>query len=164
MTSSAQQNRDDFLTSRFLSGGFILNKDVIGDILDLVIPLPSIKSVLGESSPTPTFIRISNVCAYIKKDNVITVKEFIDWLDRNNDSNNYLFHTMNMKRFSSLCETEDERVVEELHRLEHLCVPNFTALVNFIENSCPLVGPSFKDMVNRDSSLFDLLELRESLI
>lgn len=163
MTDSNKQGRGDFLTSRFLSGGFILNKDVIGGILDLAIPLPSIKSVLGESSLTSTCTRISDVCAYTKKDNVITVKEFIDWLDRNNDSNNYLFHTVNMKRFSSLCETEDEKVVEELHKLEHLCVPNFLALVSFIENSCLLVKPSFKDMVNRDSSLFDLLELRKSL-
>ena len=164
MTSSAQQNRDRYLTSRFLSGGFILNKDVIGDILDLVIPLPSIVSVLGESLPTPMYIRISDICTYTKKDNVITVAEFVSWLDRNSDSNNYLFHTVNMKRFSSLCEAEDERVVEELHKLEHLCVPNFLALVSFIGNSCPLVEPSFKDMVNRDSSLFDLLELRNELI
>ena len=142
MTNSNKQGRGDFLTSRFLSKGFILNKDAIGDILDLVIPLPSIGSVLDETLPTPMYMRISDICTYTKKDNVITATEFVSWLDRNNDSNNYLFHTVNMKRFSSLCETEDERVIEELHKIEYLCIPNFTALVSFIGNSCPLVETS----------------------
>ena len=49
-------------------------------------------------------------------------------------------------------------------KLEHLFVPNFTALANFVENSCPLVGLSFESMVSRESILFELLELRKGLV
>ena len=164
MTNSTQQSKDDYLTSKFLSPGFIVNRDIVGDISNLVIPLPSIASVLDETLPTPMYMRISDTCIYTKKDNIVTVTKFVSWLNRRNNSNNYIFHTVNMKKFSSLYETENRRTIEELDKLEHLFVPNFTALANFVENSCPLVGLSFESMVSRESILFELLELRKGLV
>ena len=155
-----QQTKDDFLTSKFLSEEFTVNRDLVKS--DLVIPVTSVRSVLGLSEPlvSPAYVYTSDDCIFSSKDNVITVVAFANYLELLKDPNNYTFYKVNMKKFSSLYETENKRVIEELHKLEHLCVPNFTALVNFIESSCLLVGLSFESMVNKESSIFDLLELR----
>lgn len=160
MVNSIQQTKDDFLTSKFLSEEFIVNRDL--EKSDLVIPVTSVRSVLGLSEPlvSPAYVRTSDDCIFLSKDNVITIVAFANYLELLKDSNNYTFYRVNMKRFSSLYETENKRVIEELHKLEHLCVPNFTALVKFIESSCLLVGLSFESMVSKESSIFDLLELR----
>ena len=163
MTSSAQQNRDRYLASKFLSPGFILNKDIGGGVSDLVIPLSSVQTVLGKLTPLPVCTSASGVCAYTEKDNVITVEEFADCLSRNDDSNNYMFHMVNMKKLYSLCGDSNTRLAVELVKLEYLCVPNFTALVKYIEEACPLVDCFFKSALSRESCIFELLELREDL-
>ena len=163
MTSSAQQNRDRYLASKFLSPQFILNRDVIGGVSDFVIPLSSVESVLGKPLPSPMYTSASGVCVYTKKDNVISVEEFVDRLHRNNDDNNYIFYTVNMKKLYSVCDDDNTRVAVELIKLKYLCVPNFTALVNYIEESCPSVRSSFESMTDRESCIFELRELRREL-
>ena len=163
MTNRIQQSRDDFLASKFLSPQFILNRDVIGGVSDFVIPLSSVESVLGKPLPSPMYTSASGVCAYTKKDNVISVEEFVDRLHRNNDDNNYIFYTVNMKKLYSVCDDDNTRVAVELIRLKYLCVPNFTALVNYIEEPCPSVRSSFESMTDRESCIFELRELRREL-
>ena len=163
MTSSAQQNRDRYLASKFLSPQFILNRDVIGGVSDFVIPLSSVESVLGKPLPSPMYTTASGVCAYTKEDNVISVEEFVDRLHRNNDDSNYIFYTVNMKKLYSVCDTRNSIVELELVKLKYLCVPDITALIAYIEKACPLVSPSFKDMLDRESYIFELLELRKGL-
>ena len=48
-----QQTKDDFLTSKFLSEEFIVNRDL--EKSDLVIPVTSVRSVLGLSGPFSIF-------------------------------------------------------------------------------------------------------------
>lgn len=163
MTSSAQQNRDRYLASKFLSPQFILNRDVIGGVSDFVIPLSSVESVLGKPLPSPMYTTASGVCAYTKEDNVISVEEFVDRLHRNNDDNNYIFYTVNMKKLHSVCDDDNTRVAVELIKLKYLCVPNLTALVNYIEESCPLVRVPFENVLSKESCIFELLELRRDL-
>ena len=163
MTNRIQQSRDDFLASKFLSPRFVLNRDVIGGVSDFVIPLSSVESVLGKPLPSPMYTTASGVCAYTKKDNVISVEEFVDRLHRNNDDSNYIFYTVNMKKLYSVCDDDNTRVAVELIKLKYLCVPNFTALVNFIKESCPSVRFSFESMTDRESCIFELRELRREL-
>lgn len=163
MTNSVKQSRDDFLASKFLSPQFILNRDVIGGVSDLVIPLSSVESVLGKPLPLPTYLSTSGACAYTKRDNVIPVDEFVSRLSCNSDDNNYIFHTVNMKKLRSVCNADNLRVSAELTKLRYLCVPNFHALVNYIEEACPFVRFSFENMLNRESCIFELLELRKDI-
>ena len=163
MISSAQQNRDRYLASKFLSPGFVLNKDIRGGVSDLVIPLSSVQTVLGKHTPLPVYTSASGVCAYTGKDNVIAVEEFADCLSCNDDNNNYMFHMVNMKKLYSLCDDSNTRLAVELVKLNYLCVPNFAALVRYIEEACPLVSPSFKGMLDRESYILELLELRKGL-
>ena len=163
MTNRIQQSRDDFLASKFLSPQFILNRDVIGGVSDFVIPLSSVESVLGKPLLSPMYTSASGVCVYTKYDNVISVEEFVDRLHRNNDDNNYIFYTVNMKKLYSVCDDDNTRVAVELIKLKYLCVPNFTALVNYIEESCPSVRSSFESMTDRESCIFELRELRREL-
>lgn len=161
MTSSAQQNRDRYLASKFLSPQFILNRSVVDGVSDFVIPLSSVELVLGKPLPSPVYTSASGVCAYIKKDNVITVEDFVKCLSRNNDDNNYIFYTTNRKKLCSLYDSNNIRTAVELVKLKYLCVPSLAALVNYIEESCPSVRPSFENMLNRESYIFELLELRK---
>ena len=163
MTSSAQQNRDRYLASKFLSLGLICSKDFINGAPDLVIPLSSVKPFLGEDLPAPVCSSATGVCPYTKKDDVIAVEDFKNCISRNHDSHIYPFYTVNMERFYSSCDTRNSIVELELVKLKYLCVPNITALIAYIEKACPLVSPSFKDMLDRESYIFELLELRKGL-
>lgn len=161
MTNRIQQSKDDYLSSKFLSPQFILNRSVVGGVSDFVIPLSSVELVLGKPLPSPVYTSASGVCAYTKKDNVITVEDFVKCLSRNNDDNNYIFYTANRKKLRSLCDSSDTRTAVELIKLKYLCVPSFAALVNYIEESCPSVRPFFETMLGRESCIFELLELRK---
>lgn len=163
MTSSAQQNRDRYLASKFLSPGFILNKDIRGGVSDLVIPLSSVKTFLGEDPPAPMRPSRDEITPYTEKDNVISTEDFVKCLSRNHDSHIYPFYTVNMERFYSSCNTRNSIVELELVKLKYLCVPDITALIAYIEKACPLIRPSFEDMLNRESYIFELLELRKGL-
>ena len=163
MTNRIQQSKDDYLSSKFLSPQFILNRSIVGGVSDFVIPLSSVELVLGKPLPSPVYTSASGVCAYTKKGNVISVEEFVDRLHRNNDDSNYIFYTVNMKKLYSVCDDDNTRVAVELIKLKYLCVPNFTALVNYIEELCPLVRVPFENILSRESCIFELLELRKGL-
>lgn len=163
MTSSVQQSRDSYLASKFLSQGFVLNRDVRNGVSDFVIPFSSVQTVLGKSSPPPISTSVSDVCIYTRKDSVITVEEFVDCLSRNNDSSNYIFYMVDMKKLCSLCDDDSTRMAVELVKLKYLYVPNFTALVRYIEEACPFVDRFFKSALSRESYIFELLELRRDL-
>ena len=163
MTSSAQQNRDRYLASKFLSLGLICSKDFINGAPDLVIPLSSVKPFLGEDPPAPMRPSRDEITPYTEKDNVISTEDFKNYLSRNHDNHIYPFYTVNMERFYSSCDTRNSIVELELVKLKYLCVPDITALIAYIERACPLVSPSFKDMLDRESYIFELLELRKGL-
>lgn len=163
MTNRIQQSKDDYLSSKFLSPQFILNRSVVGGVSDFVIPLSSVELVLGKPLPSPVCTSASGVCAYTKKDNVITVEDFVKCLSRNNDNSNYIFYTTNREKLCSLYDSNNIRTAVELVKLKYLCVPSFAALVNYIEESCPSVRSSFESMADRESYIFELLELRKGL-
>ena len=163
MTNRIQQRKNDYLTSKFLSLGLVCSKDFITGAPDLVIPLSSVEPFLGENPPSPVCSSPTGVCPYTKKDDVITVEDFKNCISRNHDTYIYPFYTVNMERFYSLCATRNSIVELELVKLKYLCVPDFTALVDYIEKACPLVRPSFEDILNRESCIFELLELRKGL-
>ena len=157
------QRKNDYLTSKFLSLGLICSKDFINGAPDLVIPLSSVETFLGENPPSPVCSSPTGVCAYTEKDDVITIEDFKNCISRNHDSHIYPFYTVNMERFYSSCDTRNSIVELELVKLKYLCVPDITALIAYIEKACPLVSPSFKDMLDRESCIFELLELRKGL-
>ena len=157
------QRKHDYLNSKFLSLGLICSKDFINGAPDLVIPLSSVKPSLGEDLPAPVCSSTTGVCPYTKKDDVIAVENFKNCISRNHDSHIYPFYTVNMERFYSSCDTRNSIVELELVKLKYLCVPDITALIAYIEKACPLVNPSFKDMLDRESYIFELLELRKGL-
>lgn len=157
------QRKHDYLNSKFLSLGLICSKDVINGAPDLVIPLSSVKPFLGEDPPAPVCSSATGVCLYTKKDDVIAVEDFKNCISRNHDSHIYPFYTVNMERFYSSCDTRNSIVELELVKLKYLCVPDITALIAYIEKACPLIRPSFKDMLDRESYIFELLELRKGL-
>ena len=157
------QRKNDYLTSKFLSLGLVCSKDFITGAPDLVIPLSSVEPFLGEDPPSPVCSSATGVCAYTEKDDVITVEDFKNCISRNHDSHIYPFYTVNMERFYSSCDTRNSIVELELAKLKYLCVPDITALTAYIEKACPLVRPSFEDMLNRESCIFELLELRKGL-
>ena len=157
------QRKHDYLNSKFLSPGLICSKDFINGAPDLVIPLSSVKPSLGEDLPAPVCSSTTGVCPYTKKDDVIAVEDFKNCISRNHDSHIYPFYTVNMERFYSSCDTRNSIVELELVKLKYLCVPDITALIAYIEKACPLVNPSFKDMLDRESYIFELLELRKGL-
>lgn len=157
------QRKHDYLNSKFLSLGLICSKDLINGAPDLVIPLSSVKPFLGEYPPAPVCSSATGVCPYTKKDDVIAVEDFKNCLSRNHDNHIYPFYTVNMERFYSSCDTRNSIVELELVKLKYLCVPDITALIAYIEKACPLVSPSFKDMLDRESYIFELLELRKRL-
>lgn len=157
------QRKNDYLTSKFLSLGLICSKDFINGAPDLVIPLSSVEPFLGEKLPSPVCSSPTGVCAYTEKDDVIAIEDFKNCISRNHDSHIYPFYTVNMERFYSSCDTRNSIVELELVKLKYLCVPDITALIAYIEKACPLVGPSFKNMLDRESCIFELLELRKGL-
>lgn len=157
------QRKHDYLNSKFLSPGLICSKDLINGAPDLFIPLSSVKPFLGEYPPAPVCSSATGVCAYTEKDNVIAVEDFKNCISRNHDNHIYPFYTINMERFYSSCDTRNSLVELELVKLKYLCVPDITALIAYIEKACPLVRPSFKDMLDRESYIFELLELRKRL-
>lgn len=157
------QRKHDYLNSKFLSLGLICSKDVINGAPDLVIPLSSVKPFLGEDPPAPVCSSATGVCPYTKKDDVIAVEDFKNCISRNRDNHIYPFYTVNMERFYSSCDTRNSIVELELVKLKYLCVPDITALIAYIEKACPLIRPSFKDMLDRESYIFELLELRKGL-
>lgn len=160
MTNRIQQSKDDYLSSKFLALGLICSKDFANGASDHFIPLSSVKSILGKESSTPVCSPITSAYPYTKKDNVITVKDFVNCLSRNHDSTCYILYAVNMKRFDSLRDSSNLSTSMELSKLRDLCVPNFTALVNFIEESCPSIRSSFESMTDRESCIFELRELR----
>lgn len=155
------QRKSDYLTSKFLSLGLVCSKDFITGAPDLVIPLSSVEPFLGENPPSPVCSSPTGVCPYTKKDDVITVEDFKNCISRNHDNYIYPFYTVNMEKFYSSCDTCNSIVELELVKLKYLCVPDITALTAYIEKACPLVSPSFKDMLDRESCIFELLELRK---
>ena len=157
------QHKHDYLNSKFLSLGLICSKDFINGAPDLVIPLSSVKPFLGEDLPAPVYSSATGVCPYTKKDDVIAVEDFKNCISRNHDSHIYSFYTVNMERLYSSCDTRNSIVELELVKLKYLCVPDITALIAYIEKACPLVEPSFKNMLDRESCIFELLELRKGL-
>ena len=157
------QRKHDYLNSKFLSLGLVCSKDFITGAPDLVIPLSSVEPFLGENPPSPVCSSPTGVCPYTKKDGVITVEDFKNCISRNHDSYIYPFYVVNMERFYSSCDTRNSIVELELVKLKYLCVPDITALIDYIEKACPLVNPSFKDMLDRESCIFELLELRKGL-
>lgn len=163
MTNRIQQSKDDYLSSKFLSLGLICSKDFINGASDLVIPLSSVKPFLGEDPPSPMCPSRNEITPYTEKDNVISVEDFKNCLSRNHDYHMYMFYTVNMERFCSSCDTRNSIVELELVKLKYLCVPDITALTDYIEKACPLIRPSFEDMLNRESYIFELLELRKGL-
>ena len=163
MTNRIQQSKDDYLSSKFLSLGLICSKDFINGASDLVIPLSSVKPFLGEDTSSPVCPSRNEITPYTEKDNVISAEDFKNCLSRNHDYHMYMFYTVNMERFYSSCDTRNSIVELELVKLKYLCVPDFTALVDYVERACPLVSPSFEDMLNRESCIFELLELRKGL-
>lgn len=163
MTNRIQQHKNTYLTSKFLSLGLICSKDLINGAPDLVIPLSSVRPFLGEDPPASVCSSATGVCPYTKKDNVIAVKDFKNCISRNHDDHIYPFYTVNMERFYSSCDTRNSIVELELVKLKYLCVPDITALIAYIEKACPLVNPSFRDMLDRESYIFELLELRKRL-
>ena len=163
MTNRIQQSKDDYLTSKFLSLGLICSKDFINGASDLVIPLSSVKPFLGEDSLSPMCPSRNEITPYTEKDNVISAEDFKNCLSRNHDYHMYMFYTVNMERFYSSCDTRNSIVELELVKLKYLCVPDITALITYIEKACPLIRPSFKDILDRESYIFELLELRKGL-
>ena len=163
MTNRIQQSKDDYLSSKFLALGLICSKDFINGAPDLVIPLSSVKPFLGEDPPAPMRPSRDEITPYTEKDNVISTEDFKNCLSRNHDNHIYPFYTVNMERFYSSCDTRNSIVELELVKLKYLCVPDITALTAYIEKACPLIGPSFKDMLDRESYIFELLELHERL-
>ena len=155
------QRKHDYLNSKFLSLGLICSKDFINGAPDLVIPLSSVKPFLGEDPPAPVCSSATGVCPYTKKDDVIAVEDFKNYISRNHDNHIYPFYTVNMERLYSSCDTRNSIVELELVKLKYLCVPDITALIAYIEKACPLVSSSFKDMLDRESCIFELLELRK---
>ena len=161
MTNRIQQSKDDYLSSKFLSLGLICSKDFINGASDLVIPLSSVKPFLGEDPLSPMCPSRNEITPYTEKDNVISAEDFKNCLSRNHDYHMYMFYTVNMERFYSSCDTRNSIVELELVKLKYLCVPDITALIAYIEKACPLVSPSFKNMLDRESCIFELLELRK---
>ena len=157
------QRKHDYLNSKFLSLGLICSKDFINGAPDLVIPLSSVKPFLGEDLPAPVCSSATGVFPYTRKYYVIAVEDFKNCISRNYNSHIYPFYTVNMERFYSSCDTRNSIVELELVKLKYLCVPDITALIAYIEKACPLVNPSFKDMLDRESYIFELLELRKGL-
>lgn len=155
------QRKNDYLTSKFLSLGLVCSKDFITGAPDLVIPLSSVEPFLGEDPPSPVCSSATGVCPYTKRDDVITVEDFKNCISRNHDSHIYPFYIVNMERFYSSCDTRSSIVELELVKLKYLCVPDITALIAYVEKACPLVKPSFENMLNRESCIFELLELRK---
>ena len=157
------QRKNDYLTSKFLSLGLVCSKDFITGAPDLVIPLSSVEPFLGENPPSPMCSSPTGVCPYTKKDDVITVEDFKNCISRNHDNYIYPFYIVNMEKFYSLCDTRNSIVELELVKLKYLCVLDITALIAYIEKACLLVNPSFKNMLDRESCIFELLELRKGL-
>ena len=74
------QRKHDYLNSKFLSLGLICSKDFINGAPDLVIPLSSVKPFLGEDLPAPVCSSATGVCPYTKKDDVIAVEDFKNYV------------------------------------------------------------------------------------
>ena len=161
MTNRIRQSKDDYLSSKFLALGLICSKDFINGASDLVISLSSVKPFLGEDPLSPMCPSRNEITPYTEKDNVISAEDFKNCLSRNHDYHMYMFYTVNMERFYSSCDTRNSIIELELVKLKYLCVPDITALITYIEKACPLVRPSFKDMLDRESCIFELLELRK---
>lgn len=120
-------------------------------LMGFVVPVQEFKNI-PYLSHFPFVTTVLGEEIYAKKDQVVYAGDLARAFEEEQGVGAYIIRRVNMTCFKHLMLEDNEKLLPELNKLEHLCVPNTEALLRFIQRSCPNIN----DLINRKCLLTEL--------